>query len=178
MDGVLREGVRAALKDYPDIRVSNERFRAVIPADEEEIPVPVPTQTPVDATPRVVVNPQFNAVNVRRCDLVDNDRCPVIGILLSSDTALVQAISTSGTGWFQIQLPSGVVGWVSPTVVTQQGDFSTVGTAQPPTPLPRLSPPEHYATVEPLIRAGAENAGRSMDEIDLAACVWCSVWPS
>lgn len=41
--------------------------------------------------------------------------------------------------------------------------------------LPLLFPPEHYATVEPLIREGADQAGRSMDEIDLAACVWCSV---
>jgi 5,10-methylenetetrahydromethanopterin reductase len=41
--------------------------------------------------------------------------------------------------------------------------------------LPLLFPPEHYATVEPLIRAGADQAGRSMDEIDLAACVWCSM---
>ena len=41
--------------------------------------------------------------------------------------------------------------------------------------LPLLFPPEHYATVEPLIREGAERAGRSMDDIDLAACVWCSV---
>src|SRR4030095_5161258 len=68
------------------IRVNNERFGAVLPGpDEEEIPVPVPTQTPVDTTPRVVVNPQFNAVNVRRCDLVDNERCPVIGVLPSGE---------------------------------------------------------------------------------------------
>jgi len=41
--------------------------------------------------------------------------------------------------------------------------------------LPLLFPPKHYSTVEPLIRAGADAAGRSMDEIDLAACIWCSV---
>jgi 5,10-methylenetetrahydromethanopterin reductase len=41
--------------------------------------------------------------------------------------------------------------------------------------LPLLFPPEHYATVEPLIREGAVRSGRSMDDIDLAACVWCSV---
>lgn len=41
--------------------------------------------------------------------------------------------------------------------------------------LPLLFPPEHYATVQPLVAAGAERAGRSMDQIDLAACVWCSV---
>jgi 5,10-methylenetetrahydromethanopterin reductase len=41
--------------------------------------------------------------------------------------------------------------------------------------LPLLFPPEHYATVAPYIREGAERAGRRMDEIDLAACVWCSI---
>ena len=41
--------------------------------------------------------------------------------------------------------------------------------------LPLLFPPEHYATVQPLVAAGAERAGRSMDQMDLAACVWCSI---
>ncbi|MGA7671248.1 MAG: LLM class flavin-dependent oxidoreductase [Nitrolancea sp.] len=41
--------------------------------------------------------------------------------------------------------------------------------------LPLLFPPEHYSTVQPLIAEGAELAGRSIDEIDIAACVWCSV---
>lgn len=41
--------------------------------------------------------------------------------------------------------------------------------------LPLLFPPEHYETVQPLIAAGATRAGRSLDEVDVAACVWCSV---
>lgn len=41
--------------------------------------------------------------------------------------------------------------------------------------LPLLFPPEHYDTVLPLIGAGAAVAGRSPDELDIAACVWCSV---
>jgi 5,10-methylenetetrahydromethanopterin reductase len=41
--------------------------------------------------------------------------------------------------------------------------------------LPLLFPPEHFATVQPLVAAGAERAGRSMDVIDLAACIWCSI---
>ena len=41
--------------------------------------------------------------------------------------------------------------------------------------LPLLFPPEHYETVQPLIAHGAARAGRSLDEIDIAACVWCSV---
>ncbi len=41
--------------------------------------------------------------------------------------------------------------------------------------LPLLFPPEHYDTVYPLVAEGAAKSGRSMDEIDFAACVWCSV---
>jgi 5,10-methylenetetrahydromethanopterin reductase len=41
--------------------------------------------------------------------------------------------------------------------------------------LPLLFPPEHYATVAPFIREGADRAGRDVAQIDLAACVWCSV---
>ncbi len=41
--------------------------------------------------------------------------------------------------------------------------------------LPLLFPPEHYETVQPLIAEGASQAHRSLDDIDIAACVWCSV---
>ena len=43
--------------------------------------------------------------------------------------------------------------------------------------LPLLLPPEHYETVLPLIQAGADRAGRSLEGLDLAACVWVSVGP-
>lgn len=41
--------------------------------------------------------------------------------------------------------------------------------------LPLLFPPEHYATVLPYIQQGLERAGRSLNEVDLAACIWCSI---
>ena len=41
--------------------------------------------------------------------------------------------------------------------------------------LPLLFPPEHYATVLPHVEHGLAVAGRAFDDIDLAACVWCSV---
>ena len=41
--------------------------------------------------------------------------------------------------------------------------------------LPLLFPPESYDEILPLIRAGVERAGRSLDAIDVAACIWCSV---
>lgn len=41
--------------------------------------------------------------------------------------------------------------------------------------LPLLFPPEHYATVQTLVVEGAALAGRDLDDIDLAACIWVSV---
>jgi 5,10-methylenetetrahydromethanopterin reductase len=41
--------------------------------------------------------------------------------------------------------------------------------------LPLLFPPETYAAVARDVASGARHAGRSLDAIDLAACVWCSV---
>jgi 5,10-methylenetetrahydromethanopterin reductase len=41
--------------------------------------------------------------------------------------------------------------------------------------LPLCFPPEHYLNIMPHIREGAASAGRSLGEIDIAACIWCSV---
>lgn len=41
--------------------------------------------------------------------------------------------------------------------------------------LPLLFPPEHYETVAPYVAEGAAAAGRPLEDVDLAACVWCSV---
>lgn len=41
--------------------------------------------------------------------------------------------------------------------------------------LPLLFPPEHYETVAALVAEGAARAGRSLDDFDLAACIWCSI---
>jgi 5,10-methylenetetrahydromethanopterin reductase len=41
--------------------------------------------------------------------------------------------------------------------------------------LPLLFPPESYPAVAARVAEGAAAAGRSPDEVDLAACVWCSI---
>lgn len=118
------------------LRIANERFTAVLAGTEQEAtPEAAPTQAAGDTTPHVVASSQYHSINVRRCDLIDNDRCPIIAALRSGESALVLALSSNNTGWLQIQLPAGTVGWVSPTVVEQQGDFSSVGRTQPPAPL-------------------------------------------
>ncbi|HVU12931.1 MAG TPA: LLM class flavin-dependent oxidoreductase [Phototrophicaceae bacterium] len=60
------------------------------------------------------------------------------------------------------------VGAMSPHMLRLIGEVADGG-------LPLLFPPEHYSTVLPYIQAGAERAGRSLAEIDIAACIWCAI---
>jgi 5,10-methylenetetrahydromethanopterin reductase len=57
---------------------------------------------------------------------------------------------------------------MSPNMLKAIGEWADGG-------LPLLFPPEHYANVLPYIQAGAQSVGRSLETIDLAACVWCSI---
>jgi 5,10-methylenetetrahydromethanopterin reductase len=41
--------------------------------------------------------------------------------------------------------------------------------------LPLLFPPERYVEARDQVLAGVEAAGRSASEVDIAACIWCSV---
>ncbi|MSQ10869.1 MAG: LLM class flavin-dependent oxidoreductase [Dehalococcoidia bacterium] len=60
------------------------------------------------------------------------------------------------------------LGAMGPNMLQAIGQYADGG-------LPLLLPPEHLETVLPLVRRGAELAGRSLDDIDLAACIWCSL---
>lgn len=60
------------------------------------------------------------------------------------------------------------IGALSPNMLRGIGQVADGG-------LPLLFPPEHYKTVMPYIAEGAAEAGRSLDNIDVAACVWASI---
>lgn len=60
------------------------------------------------------------------------------------------------------------LGAMSPNMLRAIGEWADGG-------LPLLFPPEHYTNVLPYVQEGADKAGRSLAQIDLAACVWCSV---
>lgn len=60
------------------------------------------------------------------------------------------------------------IGAMSPKMLQSIGEIANGG-------LPLLFPPEHYASVLPQIETGAKRAGRDMSEVDVAACIWCSV---
>lgn len=60
------------------------------------------------------------------------------------------------------------IGAMSPKMLTEIGRIADGG-------LPLLFPPEHYSNVLPYVQQGASQANRSLSEIDLAACIWCSI---
>jgi 5,10-methylenetetrahydromethanopterin reductase len=60
------------------------------------------------------------------------------------------------------------IGAMSPKMLTEIGRTADGG-------LPLLFPPEHYSNILPYIREGAASAGRDLADIDVAACIWCSV---
>jgi len=60
------------------------------------------------------------------------------------------------------------IGAMSPKMAEEIGRIADGG-------LPLLFPPEHYQNVIPDIRKGAEDAGRDINQIDVAACIWCSI---
>ena len=99
---------------------------------EEAVQLPVVVD---DGKARVASNTPNVSPNVRYCDIVDNDRCPIIAHLDSQASAEVLGISSRGTGWFKIAVRPGVEGWISPTVVDQTGSFSAVPPVAPPAPL-------------------------------------------
>lgn len=60
------------------------------------------------------------------------------------------------------------LGAMSPNMLRAIGEVADGG-------LPLLLPPEHYETVLPYIQEGATKVGRDLSEVDIAACVWCSM---
>jgi 5,10-methylenetetrahydromethanopterin reductase len=60
------------------------------------------------------------------------------------------------------------IGAMSPKMLGAIGEIADGG-------LPLLLPPEHFDTVLPYVQAGLEKANRTLDDIDLAACIWVSL---
>ncbi|MCS7071627.1 MAG: SH3 domain-containing protein, partial [Anaerolinea sp.] len=96
---------------------------------------PTPAPPTQDPTPRVTAS-GVNA-NVRQGD---STLYPIVGSLLNGQSAPITGISALGTGWYQIRLANGTVGWISPTVVSVSGDLSIVPRVMPP-PLPPTPTP-------------------------------------
>lgn len=120
------------------------------------------TATPapvIDNTPRVTPMEGTASVNVRRCDRVDNQACPILAFLTAGQEAPALALSANATGWFQIRIASGVIGWVSPTVVTPLGNIAGLPRVSPPAPLP---PPPTAQPTSPTVMDGLSIDGGAL----------------
>jgi 5,10-methylenetetrahydromethanopterin reductase len=81
----------------------------------------------------------------------------------------------AGPGWGEeayLRFPAAEVpiyiGGMSPRMLALAGEVADGA-------LPLLFPPEHFPTALSQIRDGARSAGRELDQLDVAACIWCSV---
>ncbi|MBL8147893.1 MAG: SH3 domain-containing protein, partial [Anaerolineae bacterium] len=114
----------------------------VTPVAPTQAPV-VPTQPPAatltptfDPTPRGTVTTA--SANVRTGD---STLYPVIATLPLDTVVELVGISSTGSGWYQVRLPSGQLGWMSPTVISVSGDVGR---------LPRVTPPPPPVTPTPI----------------------------
>src|SRR5215471_19888734 len=89
--------------------------------------------------------------------------------------SLFNGETTEPAGWQKeayLRFPSRQIpiylGAMSPGMLRAIGRVADGG-------LPLLFPPEHFSTAMQHIRAGMNDAGRTADDVDVAACIWCSV---
>ena len=102
---------------------------------------PEPTATP-DSSPRVTA--LVNS-NVRAGDSV---LYHIVGGLQEGVSAKIRGISSFGTGWFYIEMPSGRSGFIHPNIVRAEGDLSALPRINPP-PLPPTPIPQPTAIPVP-----------------------------
>jgi uncharacterized protein YgiM (DUF1202 family) len=138
---INRQGQSALHFVVSPLRVENEPsdfLVELLPTATVEAPARptlAASPTAVDTDPRVTANV---TANVRSGD---GTIYPRFATLQAGQTAPVMGVSSTGTGWFYIQLPDGRRGWIAPSVVTAEGNIRAV---------PRIDPPPPPATATPL----------------------------
>lgn len=117
------------------LRVENTPPPFVVP-EAPPTPVIIPTQPPPptvppteDPTPRVTVSTPNG--NVRSGD---GTNYQIVASLTQGSTAQIVGISNTGSGWFQVRLDNGQIGWMAPSIVTVTGNLNSIPRVQPPPP--------------------------------------------
>jgi hypothetical protein len=143
---------------------SETRYFRVSPLriDNSLVPTPTsavvqPTRPPLAPSPTGLpgqVNPRPTAVatlppssgpvviasqngNVRSGD---STFYPRIGVLFRDTPAPILGISSTGSGWYYIQLPNGSKGFIAPSVVRTEGNLVGLEAIVPPPPPPTWTP--------------------------------------
>jgi hypothetical protein len=95
-------------------------------------PTLLPSPTPL-ATGDPIVTAQVDA-NVRRGD---STAYPIVGALLTGESARIVGVSSRGNGWYYVELENGRRGFVAPSIVNVTGSVSNLARINPPaTPTP------------------------------------------
>jgi hypothetical protein len=105
---------------------------------------PPPTVPPTeDPTPRVTVTTPNG--NVRSGD---GTNYPIVASLTQGQTADIVGISNTGSGWYQVRLVNGQIGWMAPSIVSVSGNLGGIPRVQPPPPpaTPTFTPVPATAT--------------------------------
>lgn len=123
------------------------------PFAEDVIPTPTmtplpppPTATPSptpDPTPRGTV--RGTAANVRTGDSTE---FPIITTLRQGQQVQLIGVSNRGTGWYQVRLQDGRIGWMAPSVIDTSGNLGLLPFVTPP-PLPPTPTPPPTVTPSP-----------------------------
>jgi hypothetical protein len=102
---------------------------------EQALPTLIPTPTAFSLQPEAVA---LTNANVRAGD---NTGYAVIGSLVTNQRVQVVGRSSSGSGWWFVQLPNGRRGFVAPSVIQVSGNLSSLPRIDPPaTPTPVATP--------------------------------------
>ena len=97
-----------------------------IPPTQPPPPTVLPTEDP---TPRVTVTTPNG--NVRSGD---GTNYPIVASMSQGQTAQIVGISNTGSGWYQVRLPNGQIGWMAPSIVQVSGNLAGIPRIQPPPP--------------------------------------------
>ncbi len=117
------------------------------PSPFEVTPTPVFTFTPIpppatavptqDTTPKVTITSSPSG-NIRAGDSIFYN---ILTSVPGGTIARILGISNRGSGWYQIQLDNGQIGWVASSIVTTTGDLTGLPRIQPPPPPPPTATP-------------------------------------
>ena len=130
---------------WVEIDVTAEPTQSVIPST----PVPQPTVPPTeDPTPRAtVITPNGN---VRQGD---GTNYGIVSSLTEGTSVEIVGISNTGSGWYQVRLPDGRLGWMAPSIISISGNVSGLPRVQPPPPPATPIPTAVPATPTPITQA-------------------------
>lgn len=136
--------IRVLNEPPPFAQPIQQATQAPLPTQPVATQPPPPTQIPTeDPTPRVTVTTPNG--NVRTGD---GTNYPIIASLSQGQTADIVGISNTGSGWYQVRLSNGQIGWMAPSIVSVSGNMGGVPRVQPPPPpaTPTFTPVPATAT--------------------------------